>query len=151
MVIAEVTVVATAAITALAGLLGTALGGWLTHRSAMSSRQYEEVSRARASLLRLASILVTDASEDERAVAEAAESAASGVLTLGYGSKTALTILETIKAWERFEVGSFPRTRARDETLGVLDQMLARSLPRELQPKDELVAWDLSSGVRRPD
>jgi hypothetical protein len=131
---------------------GTLLGGWLTQRSAARARQYEEISRARASLLRLASILVAERAEDDRAVAEAAEQATSGV-TLGYGSSTALTLLATLKDWRRFERDSFPRRRARDETLAVLDKMLERSLPRGLRPSRGSFGeqWDLSSATRRPD
>jgi hypothetical protein len=151
MIAAEVTVVATSAITALAGLLGTLLGGWLTQRSAASARQYEEITRARTALLRLASILVTDSGEDDQAVAQAAEEAAASVMALGYGSKTALTMLATMKEWRRFEPDSFPRQRAREEVLEVLDKMLERSLPRELRPKHHEEAWQLESGVRRPD
>jgi hypothetical protein len=153
MILAEVTVVATAGITALAGLVGTLLGGWLTQRSAVANRQYEEITRARASLLRLASMLVTDRAEDAKALAEAAEQAASSVMTLGYGSATALTMLDTAHRWQRFEPGSFPRRRARDETLEVLDKMLERSLPRELRPTSKFSAeeWALRSGTSRPD
>ena len=153
MIVAEVTVVATAAITAFAGLAGTLLGGWLTQRSANATRQYEETTRARASLIRLASMLVTDRAEDANAVAEAAEQAASAAMTLGYGSVTALTMLDTVKRWHGFESDSFPRQRARDETLDVLDRMLERSLPRELRPKSRQISeeWQLRSGTHRPD
>jgi hypothetical protein len=151
MPLAQATIVATSVITALAGLLGTALGGWLTQRGAARARQDEEVTRARGSLLRLASILVTERAEDVEDVDDAAEHAAAAVMTLGYGSKTALAMLATVKDWRRFEAGSFPRTRARDETLDLLDRMLAASLPADVRPKDLHAATELSSAVRRPD
>ena len=146
----QVTTLVTAVTTALSGLGGVALGGWITQRSARTTRQVEEVERARVAVLRLASLLVVERPVEE-SVSKVAEEAAVAAMTLGYGSTTALAILETVDSWGRFEPGSFPVKRAREELLPLLDQMLERSLPGHLRPKDYAAITELTAAVRRPD
>lgn len=148
----QVVTLLTATIVALSGLLGTLLGGWLTRRSASGARQQEEIAAARVVLVRVASLIVREGGgEDAQTVSQAADQAAVGAITLGYGSKTALAMLEAIKEWHRFEPASFPRRKARDELLTVLDEMIERSLPAGLRPKGHAKATELVSAVRRPD
>lgn len=146
----QITTVVTAVTTALAGLGGTALGGWITLRGTITTRQLEEVSRARAAVLRLASLLVAGPSEGKD-VGQIAEDAAAGAMALGYGSKTALVIIETMESWRGFEPASFPNRRARDELLPILDRMLERSLPPRLRSKDTRTATEVLGAIRRPD
>ncbi|MBB5867265.1 hypothetical protein F4553_000644 [Allocatelliglobosispora scoriae] len=137
--------VITAVVTALSGLGGTVLGGWITQRGADAGKRSEEVARARVALLRLATTLVADATDDAMAVAE---EAAVASIALGYESGTALKILDAMRSWARFEPGGFPRIRARDEILSVLDTMLAESLPPGKRLSKTL---DLQVAVSRPD
>ena len=137
--------VITALVTALSGLGGTVLGGWITQRGADAGKRADETARARVALLRLATTLVADATDDAMAVAEEAAVAA---IALGYESATALKILDAMRSWARFEPGGFPRIRARDEILSVLDTMLADSLPPGKRLSRTL---DLQIAVSRPD
>jgi hypothetical protein len=146
----QVTTVVTAITTALAGLGGTALGGWITRRSTITARHLEEVDRARAALLRLASLLINGPSEGKN-IGQIAEDAAAGAMALGYGSSAALTIIETMESWRRFQSDSFPDQRARNELLPLIDRMLERSLPSDLRTKDPATVTDLKIAVRRPD
>src|SRR5690349_19623759 len=97
--------VITAVVTALSGLSGTVLGGWITKRGAEAGKRAEEIARARVALLRLATTLVSDATDDAMAVAE---EAAVASIALGYESGTALKILDAMRSWARFEPGGFP-------------------------------------------
>lgn len=139
-------------VTGLFGLLGTFVGAWLTQRSAVSARQQEEIATARVALVRLASLLVTDDSDGESTI-QVAQEAATGSIALGHGSATALAMLEAVTTWRGFERGSFPRSRARDEMLPLLDEMLEKSLPPSLRYKGGPLGppWQLQSAVRRPD
>ena len=146
----QVTAVVTAVTTALSGLGGVALGGWITQRSTITARQLEEVDRARAALLRLAALLVAGPSEDKD-IGQIAEDAAVAAIALGYGSRTALNMIQTMDSWRGFERGSFPYRRARDEMLPVLDRMLERSLPSRLRSKDTATPTEILGASRRPD
>jgi hypothetical protein len=95
-------------------------------------------------------VLVSDKANEE-AVSPVAEEAAGAAMTLGYGSQTALSLLEFARDWGRFEHGSFPRRHARDEILPVLDRMLADSLPTHLRVRRNDVVWEFDSATRRPD
>jgi hypothetical protein len=148
----QVTVVVTAITTALSGLGGAALGGWITQRSATSAKHLDEVDRARTALLRLAALLVAESSE-RKDTKRITEDAATGSIALGYGSKTALAIIGSMDTFAGFEYGSFPYRKAREDLLSALDKMLEQSLPKtkSLRYKDLAADWEIRSAVTRPD
>jgi hypothetical protein len=103
---------------------------------------------AAVAILRLAAFLRTD-NDDPDTVEPAAEAAAAGVITLGFGSAAAIAIIDAVHSWRRFPVGEFPRQKAREELTDALNQILSTALPATR--RSTMLEWDIKSSVARPD